>query len=227
VHEEAEAGVSLVTTATLGLLAFILSFTFAIVSNRYDSRKTLVREEANAIRTAFARSAFLPETDREKAEALLERYVGLRLDVVRLRDFDGIGTVAEDALRTQRQLWQMAVVNARRDMNSDVAALYIEALNEVANVHALRVALGVQERLPTVIWLVLLTLLLLAMTGVGYQSAVAGSGRTWAVTILALSFALVVALIAALDRPDTGYFVAAQRPLEDVRAWMEAERAGR
>ena len=34
----------------------------------------------------------------------------------------------------------MAVVNARKDMNSDVAALYIEALNEVTNIHPDRTA---------------------------------------------------------------------------------------
>ena len=33
--------------------------------------------------------------------------------------------------RLQDRLWNMAVANARKDMNSDVAALYIDSLNEV------------------------------------------------------------------------------------------------
>jgi preprotein translocase subunit SecY len=34
----------------------------------------------------------------------------------------------------------MAVANARKDMNSDVAALYVDSLNQVSAIHALRVA---------------------------------------------------------------------------------------
>jgi hypothetical protein len=49
----------------------------------------------------------------------------------------------------------MAVVNARKDMNSDVAALYIDALGEVNGIHASRVAVAIQARVPGEIWLVL------------------------------------------------------------------------
>src|SRR5687767_10911499 len=35
----------------------------------------------------------------------------------------------------QVRLWEMAVANARRDMNSDVAALYIDSLNKVNEMH--------------------------------------------------------------------------------------------
>src|SRR6478736_5820282 len=58
--DEKESPVSAIAGTILGLLAFMLAFTFGIVSNRFDDRKGLVREEANAIRTAFARSDFLP-----------------------------------------------------------------------------------------------------------------------------------------------------------------------
>jgi hypothetical protein len=218
---EKEIPVSVVSSATLGLLAFILSFTFSIVSNRYDTRKSLVRQEANALRTVYARADFLPEPERAAADSLLKGYVDSRLAAVRSRDVDQIRAISSDALRVQSALWKMGVANARLDMNSDVGALYLEALNEMANVHSMRVSLGLQARLPRIIWLTLLTLLFLGMIGVGYQTGVAGSHRTWSIAILACSFALVVALIAALDRPATGYFMASQQPLEDVQAWMD------
>ena len=44
-----------------------MAFTFGIVSDRYDARKALVREEANAIRTAWFRSDFLAVQDRDRA----------------------------------------------------------------------------------------------------------------------------------------------------------------
>src|SRR4051812_42992992 len=62
-----ESAVSAIAGTTLGLLAFILAFTFAIASERYDLRKSLVRNEADALRTAYSRAAFLPEGDRSEA----------------------------------------------------------------------------------------------------------------------------------------------------------------
>ena len=114
----------------------------------------------------------------------------------------------------------LAVVNARKDMNSDVAALYVEALNEVTNIHWLRVAIGLQARIPGIIWMALYALVILGMIGIGYQTAIAGSRRTWAMLILALSFSLVLALIAELDRPASDLLPVTQQPLEDLQVWM-------
>ena len=46
--------------AILGLLALLLGFTFALAVQRYETRRTLVVEEANAIGTTFLRADFLP-----------------------------------------------------------------------------------------------------------------------------------------------------------------------
>ena len=37
------------------------------------------------------------------------------------------------------------MTNARIDMNSDIGALYVESINEIAAVHAERVMLGLQS----------------------------------------------------------------------------------
>jgi hypothetical protein len=221
-EDEKESPVSAISGTILGLLAFILAFTFGIVSARYDARKELVRDEANALRTAYSRSEFLPEPDRAVAAALFREYVDRRLIAVQSGDLSGIPALMTEADRTQRQLWDMAVVNARKDMNSDVAALYVEALNEVTNLHWMRVAIGLQMRIPIMMWLVLYALVILGMVGVGYQTAIAGSRRTWAVLILAMSFALVMTLIDELDRPESGMINVPQQPLEDLQIWMAA-----
>jgi hypothetical protein len=186
-----------------------------------------VRDEANAIRTAYSRSEFLPEQDRAEATALLREYVDTRLAIVQAGDLEKLPALLIESDRVQRQLWDMAVVNARKDMNSDVAALYIEALNEVTNVHWLRVAVGAQARIPNTIWLALLALVALGMMAVGYQTGIAGSKRTLAMLILALSFSLVMVLIADLDRPTSGLITVTQRPLEDLRVWMAAGAGAR
>lgn len=45
--------------------------------------------------------------------------------------------------------------------------------------------------------------------------------------ILALSFSLVILLIATLDRVQSGYHPVSQQPLEDLRVMMRAEARSR
>ena len=222
-EDEKESPVSAISGTILGLLAFMLAFTFAIVSDRYDARKALIREEAGALRTAYSRSEFLPEPDRAEAAALLREYVDARVAFVRAGDLDDVQGLMVEPDQVQRRLWDMAVANARKDMNSDVAALYVEALNEVTNLHWLRLAVGGQARIPAAIWLVLYALVILGMMGVGYQTAIAGSRRTRASLILAVSFSLVMVLIVEIDRPSSNLIPVTQRPLEDLRSWMAGD----
>ena len=221
-EHEKESPVSAIAATILALLAFMMAFTFGIVSDRYDSRKALVREEANAIRTAWSRADFLPEPDRGEAVGLLRSYVDTRVAAVRSNEIAQVRGAVVESGRIQRRLWDMAVVNARRDMNSDVAALYVESLNALANVHALRVNVGLHARIPAGIWLALHALVILSMLAVGYHTAIAGSRRSWIMLILALAFSLVITLIAALDHPQVGFLPVSQQPLEDLRASMDA-----
>ena len=180
------------------------------------------------IRTAWQRSDFLPEEDRGEAAALLRQYVDLRVKFAtgETLEPERVQAFLADSQRMQDPLWSMAVVNARKDMNSDVAAMYIDSLNEVNGIHAPRVAVGIQARVPREIWLVLYFVTILGMVSVGYQTGVAGSKRTIARPIIgfsfAFSFALVFALIAALDRPDSGILRVTQQPLIDLYDSMTA-----
>ena len=224
--DEKESPASTMAGSGLALAAFILAFTFGIVTSRYDARKALVRDEANAIRTAYLRTDFLPEPDRGAAAELLREYVDDRLAAVRSRDPDQVHRALIESDRVQQKLWDMAVVNARKDTNSHVAALYIESLNEVIRIHALRVAVGWQSRIPAGIWLVLYVLIILGMIGMGYQTAIAGSTRrSWATPVLAVSFSLVMTLIASLDRPQSSFIPVSQQPLENLQASMDEGRS--
>ena len=164
-EDEKESPVSAIAGTILAMLAFIMAFTFGIVSDRYDARKALVLEEANAIRTAWLRSAFLPEPDRGEAAALLRQYVDDRLSSIQSGDFAAVQRAVVRSGDIQRRLWDTAVANARKDMNSDVAALYIDALNTVTNVHASRVSVGIHGRMPAGIWMALYALIMLEHGG--------------------------------------------------------------
>jgi len=226
---DGESSDSTGTGAILGLSAFMLAFTFGIVSERYSDKKALVRQDANAIRTAWQRSDFLPEADRAEAKTLLKQYVDQRLAFTAQKSFEAerVASVLAQTKQLQDRLWDMAVANARKDMNSDVAALYLESLNEIFAVHATRVAVGIQARIPGEVWLVLLGITILGMISMGYHTKMGGAKRSLRRPALAVAFALVFGLTVALDRPGSGILSVTQQPLVDLRDSMiaDAERA--
>ena len=223
--DEKEAPISGVSGTILGLSAFILAFAFSIVTDRYDTRKALVRDDADAIRTAYLRAGFLPEPDRIESRRLLKEYVQARLVVTRGSNIgqQELGRFLAGAELVHRRLWTIAVANAERDMNSDVAALYIESINQVMDVHASRLAIGVRMRMPIGIWIVLYSLTLLGMVSMGYHAAIVESKRTNTAWVLAMSFAMVITLIAALDRP-WGVAAVTQQPLVDLERFIASDR---
>lgn len=219
---ESPAPASSIATSILGLQAFMLAFTFSIVSSRYDAKRALVREEAGVIRTAFHRSDLLPEPDGTRSKELLKQYLDDRVAFVAKKDFEDTAESMSGAVKIQEQLWVLAVTNARINMNSDISALYVESINRIAEVHANRVTIGLQARIPTAIWCILWGLLMLGMFGFGYSIGISGSNRPRVLPIIALAFSLVLALIASLDRPGGRLMPVSQTPLINVQTEMRA-----
>jgi hypothetical protein len=217
-EREKESPVSAVTGTILALLAFMLAFTFGIVSNRYDARKELVREQAITISTAYQRTDFLPDAEREASQDLFRTYMDILVEAGENPDSDDLPAQIAQLSEINAQLWAMGVEQARLAPESEMLGLYMASLNSVGDVQALRVAIAVQARIPNGIWFALSTLVLLGMFAVGYQVAIAKSRRSWILVVLAFSFATVVALIAVLDNPDSGYLPVSQQPLIDVQA---------
>jgi hypothetical protein len=222
--EEMEAPATAITGSVLALVAFMLAFTFGIVSDRYDARKELVRAEASAIKTLWLRCDLLLEGTRAEPRSLILEYLSERLEFVHRRDYAParIKEVTLASQEIQDRLWDIGVENARAGLNSDYTSLYVNALNEVITLRARRLSIGLQARIPIVIWLILYSIMLLGMTGLGYQTSISGSKRSTARPILALSFAMVVALIAMLDRPDSNLTAVSQLPQFELLEWITA-----
>jgi|RhiMetdeSRZDD1v2_1073273.scaffolds.fasta_scaffold21094_2 hypothetical protein len=81
-EEEKEAPVGAMVGVTLGLLAFMLAFTFGLADARFDTRRQVLLDEANAIGTTYLRAGMLPDRC-EDIRTLLRDYVDVRLEAVR------------------------------------------------------------------------------------------------------------------------------------------------
>jgi hypothetical protein len=212
---EPEGPVGSVAGATLGLLAFMLAFTFGMTANRFDTRKQLLLDEVNALGTAALRADLLPEPHRAECRELLKRYVDLRVEMP--RDVRKLPQALKESEALQDQLWSHAMALARADMNSDIGALFVESLNTVIDLHTSRVTVALKYRIPAMIWYALILLTILSMAAVGYHFGILGRSSAAVHLILALSFSLVFLLIADLDRGASGLLKVSQQPMIDLQ----------
>jgi hypothetical protein len=211
-QHEKDAPVGAVVGATLGLLAFLLAFTFGMAASRYDTRKQLVLQEANAIGTTYLRADMLPEPQRSEIRNLLREYAALRVG--------GVTSLMTPEVMAQSgalhdRLWAQAVALGEQSPNSIVVGLFVQSLNETIDLDETRVTAG-RNQIPDSIWLALYVVTILTMMAMGYQFGLTGE-HSWPVTImLVLVFTAVLLLIADLDRPQAGWLKVSQQAMIDL-----------
>jgi hypothetical protein len=216
--DEKEQPVGGMVASILGLLALVLAFTFSLAASRFDARRQTVLAEANAIGTTYLRSRLLPEPQRSEIARLLREYVD-----VRIRGIEG-GNLDEAVARSEELhelLWMQTIGVAEKDSASIMAGVFVQSLNEVIDLHAERVQVGIRSRIPLVIWGGLFGLAMLSMASVGYQSGLSGTSRSPAMPGLVLAIAIVLSITVDLDRPREGLLQVSQQAMVDVQKSMQ------
>lgn len=215
---ELDTPVNAMVAAMLGLLAFMLAFTFGMAVSRYDERRHTVLDDANAIGTTYLRAGLLKDPERTEIRRLLREYVDIRLSNVKQEQ---IGEALAKSTDLQNQLWARAATIAGQDTHSIVTGLFIQSLNEMIDLHAKRVKVGLRSRIPTIVWLSLFFVALLTMTTMGFHEGVSGSRRSLASFAVVVAFSVILFLIFDLDRPTEGLVRVSQQSLQDLQESMK------
>jgi hypothetical protein len=202
--------------ATLGLLAFMLAFTFGMAASRFEERRQAVLAEANAISTTYLRGALLPEPMATDSRNMLREYVEVRLAAA---DPAKTAALIAKSEELHNRLWAQALAAAQKE-RSPMTSLFMQSLSDVINMHGKRVMASFYSRVPTAIWLGLYSLFVLSMMVMGYHEGIAGTRRSVAVYVLVVAFSTVLVLITDLDRPGQGLLRVNQQSMHDVRESM-------
>jgi hypothetical protein len=200
--------------STLGLLAFMLAFTFGMAGSRFDARKQLVLDEASAVLRAYQRAQFLPEPQRGECSRLLRDYVELRTLVATPRSLAEMQELITRSEGIQNALWREATTLAERPSPS--LSIFIQSLSELTDLQMKRVRAAVWNRIPPTIVLTLYGIAFLALTAMGYGAGLAESRTTLPSVMLILTFSAIIVLIVDLERPRQQLFHVAQEPMADV-----------
>lgn len=214
---EMETPVGEMVASTLALLAFILGFTFSLAASRFDAKRLLLLDEANAIGTTWLRAEMLPERTRE-IRPLLRDYVDVRIEAATPGRLAAALRRSEDL---QNRLWAITAPIARQHPDSVIVGLFVQSLNETIDLHAKRVNAAVRNRIPFAIWVALYGISVFSFAAMGYHSGLTGTSRSLVTIVVAFTFSVVIVLIADLDRSQEGLLKVSPQALIDLRQSMK------
>ena len=198
----------------LALLGLLLGFTFAAASQRFDARKQLVLDEANAIGTAYLRATAVP--GGEEVAELLRRYVDVRLEgAASARNPEDFRRAVGESERLHDAMWSRAAALARANPDP-LRTLLLVAVNEVIDLHEKRLT-AMRNHVPTIILVLLLMVSVLTMASLGHAAGVSGGRSMSTALTFAMLVTLVIMVVVDLDRPERGLIRVSQQSLQTLR----------
>src|SRR5262245_17040387 len=168
--------------------------------SRYDQRKNLEWEEANAIGTAYLRADFLPQADAAKTRTLLVSYLEQRLLFYTATDPGELQRIDAKTARLQSELWS-AVRAPAAAQPTPVMALVVQGMNDVLNSQGYTLAAW-RNRIPYGAWILMSLLAILSSMLVGIGAKNEQSAGILIILPIVISIALF--LIADIDTPRRG-----------------------
>ena len=186
--DQERVGIVSIETAIFGLMGLIFAFTYSGAAQRFEQRRVLTIQEANAVGTVYLRIDLLPESARPALREKVKRYAKEVLAA-----YDGLPDEARFKARLskaralQGEVWSDAVA-VLRDSPPVAAQLLLPAINDMmdANVNHEQV---VYTKTPGTILASLIALALMCSMLAGY--GLAGS-RAWSRYLHMVGFATVV-----------------------------------
>jgi len=211
--DQSEGSVGAMVGASLAFLGFFLALITSTAVGIFNERREQIVSEANAIGTTYLRAEYLEEPISTESRKLLREYVDIRLEG---RNREKLAHALARSEEIQQKLWSLAV-SAARSEPTPTTSLYISSLNEVIDLHTLRVISNLEYRVPPAILLGLYGVAFLSMFLIGLQSSYSGKRNFIALFVMVLILAMVFVLITDLERNQEGMIQISYKALLDLQ----------
>jgi hypothetical protein len=200
--------------ATLGLLALLLGFSFAMAMSRFSDREKLIVSEANAIGTVWLRCDLLPEAARDEIRRTLRDYTDQRIAFYDAKDEAARQNAIAESEKLQSRLWTV-FADAAKD-SPELSTVLLPSPNELIDLHGARIAVA-RRHMPTVLLGLLLVCSLVSVASVGYGCGVGGKRNVVLTTALTFLIAGTLWAIIDMDHPRQGLIRVGQQPMLKLR----------
>ena len=215
--KEASSTLSPMVGGMLGMLAFVLAFTFSIVSTQHEIRKQNVIDDANAIGTAYRRADLMDTQYKIELKRLFEEYVDIRINAAKgVAEKRNITDELQRTIKIHDLLWDQVLLAAKEKPNTNTSLL-IQSVNEVIDMHEKRMMGAFSNKIPNGIWMALMLIIALTMLTLGSQIGFNGKRRFTAVFTMVLAFTVLITLAVDLNRPGSGFIIVDQQPMINLQ----------
>jgi hypothetical protein len=198
---------STVEAALFAVFGLLMAFTFSGAASRFNEKKMLIVEEANAIGTAYLRVDLVSKEAQPVLRDLFRQYVDSRLETYRrLPDLKAAELEMARSAQLQAEIWSQSVAAASLPGSQPEAGmLLLPALNAMIDITATR-TMALEIHPPGIVYALLFGLGLICAVLAGYRMAI-GRRRSW-LHILGFAVITVVIVYVTLDveYPRSGLF---------------------
>jgi len=184
------------------LLGLLIAFTFSGAASRFDERRKLIIEEANAIGTADLRLDLLPAAAQGDLRESLRRYLDARLAAYRaLPDREAAKAELARATALRQEIWRKAIAASAGAQPAPM--LLLPALNQMIDITTTRTMAG-ETHPPHILFVLLSAPALLGASLAGHAMS-AAKARGWVHrATFALALAGAVYVIVDMEYPRLG-----------------------
>jgi len=225
-RDKDDAPFGVIQAAAFGLVGLLLGFSFSLAVSRFDQRREITVQEANAIGTTALRVPLLDAADGRKMWGLLRAYSVARLDFAKAGTRPNAREEPGSRSHTlQVKMWALAMRAAAKDPHSTMVPLFIQTLNNAIDMAGEQAA-ALNAVIPGAVLAIVVGVILLAAALLGADFARLGRFEIGPFVLFAGMLALTLATILDLDRPQRGYIRVPVTPLQDVVQELELPYPG-
>lgn len=208
--------------AVLGLL---IAFTFTSAASRFDERRRLIVQQANALGTAWLRVDILQPEHQPEIRKRMRRWVELVCQTQQLAgDPAQFMAMVEESERLQQEVWQLTIKAVEDHPKPPLAAQTLPPLNDWIDLTSTRLAMNTMDPPPAV----LQTIIVLSLAGsvlAGFALSKSPKRSVLHMIAFAGAISLCIYVIQDLNHPRAGLLRvdATDQAMLDLKESMKAD----
>lgn len=206
----------IITPSVLGLLSLILSFSFSMSISRYEERRKLVIQEANAIQTAYLRAMILKPVPGYDIKKMYLNYLNTRIKFYEAQDLE---KEIQFSVEEQKELWNHYKKVTEKD-RSAVETLYAYALNPMIDVATAR-NYTLMRTLPIQIYGLTLLIAMVGFSCLNFDRGFKNEENHWSTGITIALFCVIFTFVYDIDHSREGMINISQDAMYDIRDFIQ------
>jgi hypothetical protein len=203
-------GTGAVEAAIFGLMGLLIAFTFYGSETRFETRRSLIVDEANAIDTAYLHLDLLPESAQPALRENFRKYVRSRLAIYqKIPDWEAVDALRREITQStalQKEIWKQAVAASKQVDSPAEQMLIMSSIDHMIDI-ATTQTVALQRHPPAAVWAMLALTLLASCVLAGYSMSGSGT-RNWVhMLVFAVLFSAVIYINVDFEYPRMHGFI--------------------